>query len=312
MPRRVHAGTAGHRSGGHPPALAGAGTEQTLSAEGQREKTVLAGGGGLAELARQRLADFRSRWRWPPNISFWGWPRPITRSRSGSGSRGSIPTCSRERYDSCMDVRRRGPWILIENRSKWKTTTPRRRPGTIAGPRNAGPEQRDGPRRTRIATLRVLDTAANRAREGLRVVEDYVRFVLDDRHLTGLCKQLRHDLSRRLAADPGRTSAWPPGRRRPTWARGSPRRPSRAAPTPPKCWRPISPACKSRSAAWRSSASCRRQPGGRLQATALSHLHVAAGGRNHPRQHRRLAAQALRVDRWPAVDRRVRTAGPAD
>lgn len=48
------------------------------------------------------------------------------------------------------------------------------------------------------ATLRVLDAAANRAREGLRVVEDYVRFVLDDRHLTGLCKQLRHDLTEAL------------------------------------------------------------------------------------------------------------------
>ena len=47
----------------------------------------------------------------------------------------------------------------------------------------------------KIATLRVLDTSGNRAREGLRVVEDYVRFVLDDRHLTQLCKQLRHDLS---------------------------------------------------------------------------------------------------------------------
>jgi thiamine-phosphate pyrophosphorylase len=40
-----------------------------------------------------------------------------------------------------------------------------------------------------------LDAAANRAREGLRVVEDYLRFVLDDRHLTNLCKQLRHDLT---------------------------------------------------------------------------------------------------------------------
>ncbi len=46
-----------------------------------------------------------------------------------------------------------------------------------------------------VAVLRVLDAAANRAREGLRVVEDYVRFVLDDRHLTELCKQLRHDLT---------------------------------------------------------------------------------------------------------------------
>jgi len=46
-----------------------------------------------------------------------------------------------------------------------------------------------------IHLLRVLDAAANRAGEGLRVVEDYVRFVLDDRHLTGRCKQLRHDLA---------------------------------------------------------------------------------------------------------------------
>ncbi len=50
--------------------------------------------------------------------------------------------------------------------------------------------------------LRVLDAAANRAREGLRVVEDYVRFVLDDRHLTGLCKQLRHDLTAALSPIP--------------------------------------------------------------------------------------------------------------
>jgi thiamine-phosphate pyrophosphorylase len=55
----------------------------------------------------------------------------------------------------------------------------------------------------KIATLRVLDTSGNRAREGLRVVEDYVRFVLDDRHLTQLCKQLRHDLTDAL----GRISA---------------------------------------------------------------------------------------------------------
>ena len=46
-----------------------------------------------------------------------------------------------------------------------------------------------------------LDAAANRAREGLRVVEDYVRFVLDDRHLTELCKQLRHDLTAAAVAD---------------------------------------------------------------------------------------------------------------
>jgi thiamine-phosphate pyrophosphorylase len=43
--------------------------------------------------------------------------------------------------------------------------------------------------------FRILDAAANRAGEGLRVVEDYLRFVLDDRFLTGEAKQLRHDLA---------------------------------------------------------------------------------------------------------------------
>jgi thiamine-phosphate pyrophosphorylase len=50
-----------------------------------------------------------------------------------------------------------------------------------------------------ISLLRIIDANANRASEGLRVVEEYVRFVLDDRHLTGLCKQLRHDLTDSLA-----------------------------------------------------------------------------------------------------------------
>ncbi len=49
---------------------------------------------------------------------------------------------------------------------------------------------------------RILDAAANRAAEGLRVAEDYVRFVLDDSHLTQLLKQLRHDLSQACAALP--------------------------------------------------------------------------------------------------------------
>jgi thiamine-phosphate pyrophosphorylase len=53
------------------------------------------------------------------------------------------------------------------------------------------------------ASFRILDAAANRAREGLRVVEDFVRFVLDDRHLTGECKQLRHDLTALLDQIPG-------------------------------------------------------------------------------------------------------------
>jgi thiamine-phosphate pyrophosphorylase len=45
---------------------------------------------------------------------------------------------------------------------------------------------------------RILDAESNRAAEGLRVVEDYLRFALDDRHLTELAKQLRHDLAAAL------------------------------------------------------------------------------------------------------------------
>ena len=50
--------------------------------------------------------------------------------------------------------------------------------------------------------LRVIDAAANRAREGLRVAEDYVRFFLDDRHLTQAIKELRHELTAALRPFP--------------------------------------------------------------------------------------------------------------
>jgi thiamine-phosphate pyrophosphorylase len=41
---------------------------------------------------------------------------------------------------------------------------------------------------------RILDASANRAREGLRVVEDYIRFALDDPLLTRRIKEVRHRL----------------------------------------------------------------------------------------------------------------------
>lgn len=47
----------------------------------------------------------------------------------------------------------------------------------------------------RTAILRILDASLNRAAEGLRVAEDYARFVLDDRFLTTELKSLRHDLA---------------------------------------------------------------------------------------------------------------------
>src|SRR5581483_8076919 len=46
----------------------------------------------------------------------------------------------------------------------------------------------------RVDAARALDAAANRAREAMRVLEDYCRFCLDDAFLTGLLKDLRHDL----------------------------------------------------------------------------------------------------------------------
>jgi thiamine-phosphate pyrophosphorylase len=48
---------------------------------------------------------------------------------------------------------------------------------------------------TDTATLRTLDASFNRAQEGIRVVEDYARMVMDDRFLSSQLKQLRHDLT---------------------------------------------------------------------------------------------------------------------
>jgi thiamine-phosphate pyrophosphorylase len=50
--------------------------------------------------------------------------------------------------------------------------------------------------------LRIVDAAANRSREALRVLEDHARFVLDDALLSRLCKELRHDLAKALADVP--------------------------------------------------------------------------------------------------------------
>lgn len=46
-----------------------------------------------------------------------------------------------------------------------------------------------------VDLARILDASANRAREGLRVVEDYARFVLDDPMLTRRLKDCRHRLA---------------------------------------------------------------------------------------------------------------------
>ena len=53
-----------------------------------------------------------------------------------------------------------------------------------------------------IAQLRILDAASNRAGEAIRVIEDYTRFALDDRHLAGECKSVRHALTAALSICP--------------------------------------------------------------------------------------------------------------
>lgn len=45
------------------------------------------------------------------------------------------------------------------------------------------------------ATYRILDASANRASEGLRTMEEFSRFVLDDIELTSELKSIRHDLA---------------------------------------------------------------------------------------------------------------------
>lgn len=51
----------------------------------------------------------------------------------------------------------------------------------------------------RMGTMRILDANANRAREAIRVVEDYCRFVLDDAFLSSQMKDLRHGLAGALS-----------------------------------------------------------------------------------------------------------------
>ncbi len=50
-------------------------------------------------------------------------------------------------------------------------------------------------KKTENSVFRILDAAINRASEGLRVVEDYLRMDLADAHLAKTLKQLRHDLT---------------------------------------------------------------------------------------------------------------------
>lgn len=54
----------------------------------------------------------------------------------------------------------------------------------------------------RNKALRLIDANFNRAKEGLRVCEDILRFMYDDRLLTSSFKKLRHDCSKVLLRFP--------------------------------------------------------------------------------------------------------------
>jgi len=69
-------------------------------------------------------------------------------------------------------------------------------------PYDAQDAQEDGlcePSGATPGVWRAIDASANRAGEALRVVEDVVRFVLNDAQLTALAKDLRHTLATLLA-----------------------------------------------------------------------------------------------------------------
>ncbi len=53
-----------------------------------------------------------------------------------------------------------------------------------------------------LAVMRILDASANRATEGLRVVEDFLRFAQNQSNASRECKQLRHDLGTLLTQLP--------------------------------------------------------------------------------------------------------------
>jgi thiamine-phosphate pyrophosphorylase len=70
-------------------------------------------------------------------------------------------------------------------------------PLRVEEPLDLGPSTED------MDIARILDASANRAREALRVIEDFTRFALDDAFLSGELKRFRHELTEILASLPG-------------------------------------------------------------------------------------------------------------
>ncbi len=77
-------------------------------------------------------------------------------------------------------------------------------PDDAVAPDDAAEAGGPSPGNLPLVVWRILDAAANRAREAYRVLEDYARFALDDRHLTQRLKESRHRLAAALARFPQR------------------------------------------------------------------------------------------------------------
>jgi thiamine-phosphate pyrophosphorylase len=88
-----------------------------------------------------------------------------------------------------------GPLPLEDSSSLDDDSPPPLEIDDLPGARPLGAERSQ---QEKTVTLRIIDAAANRAGEGLRVIEDYLRFALDDAHLTLLAKAIRHDLTSAL------------------------------------------------------------------------------------------------------------------
>ena len=75
---------------------------------------------------------------------------------------------------------------------------------THANTSNAESQLKQSPQHEMMAVYRILDASANRAIEAMRVLEDYVRFGLDDERLLRQTKQMRHDLAETIRQLPQR------------------------------------------------------------------------------------------------------------
>jgi thiamine-phosphate pyrophosphorylase len=174
-----------------------------LAEEEGRAAVVLASAGLDVAAARQRLAGNAAATAHPPETPLPLSPRIHVVLRHAGQLAGAVSADRSLASDQvvvallCEDEALRQQLDALGLSFDWLQNAAR--------PALAAPLPMDEPlhlaeHTEQVDTARILDAEANRAREALRVVEDYCRFVLDDSLLTGEAKKLRHDLSEALAA----------------------------------------------------------------------------------------------------------------